>query len=230
MSISIGGSPEYGITIIFSPAIHCARPSTRMGCPCAAAGAIELHRSAAAFHRTAETRRDSTHDFTMWTTVLRRTAVTSRIRGGERSRARSDAQDEPLVAIRRDLIASLPIGPDAADVRHEHAWLAGDIRPHVPGIRQRIQRSVADVVDVGYPRVLGVPGSLDAAERPRAEMREALGDPVDVLLDGHDHIAQHGRAARAGDGEEVREALHGETEVGARPLGPQIGRASCRER
>ena len=51
-------------------------------------------------------------------------------------------------------------------------------------------------------------------------MREAIGDPVDVLLDGDHHVADHRRAAGPGDGEEVRKAGDGDAEVGARPVGP----------
>ena len=48
-------------------------------------------------------------------------------------------------------------------------------------------------------------------------MGQTIGDPVDVLLDGDDHVADHRRAARSGDGEEVGKAGDGEAEVGARP-------------
>ena len=53
-------------------------------------------------------------------------------------------------------------------------------------------------------------------------MRETIGDPVDVLLDGHHHVADHGGAAGPGDGEEVRKAGDGDPEVGARPVGPLL--------
>src|SRR5215207_6975028 len=53
-------------------------------------------------------------------------------------------------------------------------------------------------------------------------MREAIGDPVDVLLNGDHHVADHRRAAGPGNGEEVRKAGDGDAEVGARPLGPLL--------
>ena len=51
---------------------------------------------------------------------------------------------------------------------------------------------MAHLVDVGHPRLLRVARGLDGAETLRAQVREAVGDPVDVLLDGHDHVADHG--------------------------------------
>ena len=36
------------------------------------------------------------------------------------------------------------------------------------------------------------------------EVSETVCDPVDVLFDGRDHVGADRRAARAGDGEEVR--------------------------
>ena len=53
-------------------------------------------------------------------------------------------------------------------------------------------------------------------------MREAIGDPVDVLLDGDHHVADHGRAAGPGDGEEIGKAGDGDPEVGARSVGPLL--------
>jgi hypothetical protein len=45
-----------------------------------------------------------------------------------------------------------------------------------------------------------------------AHRDEGIRDPVDVLLDRHDHVAQHRRASRAGDDEHVREVGDGEAE------------------
>src|SRR6185295_3095361 len=56
----------------------------------------------------------------------------------------------------------------------------------------------------------------------RAEVRDAVDDPVDVLLDRDHHVAQDGRAARPGDGEEVREARDREAERRARPGCPLL--------
>ena len=53
-----------------------------------------------------------------------------------------------------------------------------------------------------------------------AHMRQAIGDPVRMLLDGRDHVRQHGRAARPGDGEEVGETRDGEAQIIARAGAP----------
>ena len=74
--------------------------------------------------------------------------------------------------------------------------------------------------------VLGLGGGLDGRVAVLAQVGEAVGDPVHVLLDGHDHVAEHRRAARAGDGEEVREAGDGEAEVACAGLRPTSAAAS----
>ena len=51
-------------------------------------------------------------------------------------------------------------------------------------------------------------------------LREAAGNPVHVLLDGDDHLRLHRRAARPGDGEEIREAGDQEAQVGPRSSCP----------
>ena len=55
-----------------------------------------------------------------------------------------------------------------------------------------------------------------------AHVGDAVGDPLDVLLDGVDHVGQHRRAAGAGDEEQVRETGHRQPEIGLRPLGPGL--------
>ena len=120
------------------------------------------------------------------------------------------ARDEPFVAFRRHVVAFLPVGSDAADVGHEDARLAGDVRAHVPGVGLRVERHVADLVDVLDPGVFRLHGRLDARLAALAQVRDAVGDPVHVLLDGDDHVAQHGRAAGPRDDEEVREAGDGD--------------------
>jgi hypothetical protein len=51
---------------------------------------------------------------------------------------------------------------------------------------------VTHVVDVLHPLALRLRGGLDACAMVLAQVRDAVGDPVGVLLDGHDHVAQHG--------------------------------------
>ena len=56
-------------------------------------------------------------------------------------------------------------------------------------------------------------------------MADALVDPLHVLLNRGHHVAQHRGAAGAGHGEEVREAVDRQSEVGVRPLGPEVAQA-----
>ena len=62
----------------------------------------------------------------------------------------------------------------------------------------------------------------------RAQVREAVGDPVDVLLDRQRHVATaRRRAARARDREQVREAVDREAEVGARAVRPLVAQRAA---
>ena len=54
------------------------------------------------------------------------------------------------------------------------------------------------------------------------QMFNALANPVHVLFDGDQHIAQHRRAAGAGNREEIRKALHLQAEIGNRSVAPLI--------
>ena len=131
-------------------------------------------------------------------------------------------QREALVVPGRDVVAFLPVGADSADVGHEDARLAGDVGPGVPGFGQGIERGVRHLVDVGHPCVLRLGRRLDRLKVVGLQVREAIGDPIDVLLDGDHHVADDGRAAGSGDGEEVRKAGDGDPEVGARSVGPLL--------
>ena len=53
-----------------------------------------------------------------------------------------------------------------------------------------------------------------------AHIGEAVGDPVDMLLDRDDHVRQHRRAARTGDDEHVGKARDHQAEIGLGPCGP----------
>ena len=55
-----------------------------------------------------------------------------------------------------------------------------------------------------------------------AHVRDAVGDPFDVLLDRHRHVAQHGRAAGAGDREQVGKARDLQAEIVARAGLPRL--------
>ena len=55
-----------------------------------------------------------------------------------------------------------------------------------------------------------------------AQVADAVRDPVDVLLDRADHVAQHRRAPRSGDEEHVREPGRREAEVRSRSVRPLL--------
>src|SRR5215469_13138567 len=113
----------------------------------------------------------------------------------------SNSNREAGIIIRRDLVAFLPVGSDAADIGHEDAGLAGDVRAHVPGVGARIERGVADLVDMLDPGFLRLRGCFYSLAAVFPQIGDAVDDPVDVLLDRHDHVAEDRGAARAGDRE-----------------------------
>ena len=57
---------------------------------------------------------------------------------------------------------------------------------------------------------------LDPVFTGRAHVLQALGDPVNMLLNGDNHVGQHVRALRAGDEEDIRKPGRHQAEVGAR--------------
>ena len=78
------------------------------------------------------------------------------------------------------------------------------------------------VLDVLVPSGFGQRGRLDRLEAFFAHVLEALGHPVDVLLDRHGHVRQDGRAAGPGEHEEVREPGGHEPQVRGRPGRPLL--------
>src|SRR5712671_6033650 len=90
------------------------------------------------------------------------------------------------------------------------------------------QASIAITVGASFSRNANISlrrSFLRRTDGPAATLHQigdAVGDPVDVLLDRDDHVAQHRRAARAGDHEHVREAGDGEPEIRVRPVAPLV--------
>ena len=68
----------------------------------------------------------------------------------------------------------------------------------------------------------GQRGRLDRLEAFVAHVLEALGHPVDVLLDRYGHVRQDGRAAGPGEHEEVREPGGHQAQVRRRPGRPLL--------
>src|SRR5262245_4101963 len=99
-------------------------------------------------------------------------------RGGGYASPPTSPEDEALVALGGDCVAHFPIDADAADVGHEHARLAGDVRPHVPGVGLRVESGVAHVVDVLHPLALCPHGRLDGGGVKPAQMVRPGGSAV----------------------------------------------------
>ena len=132
-------------------------------------------------------------------------------------------EGEAEIAAAHHLVAGLAIAIDASDVGEEHPCLARHVGAHVPGVGPREEGDVGEVVDVLHPPRLGRRRRLDRGQVLLAHVDEAGADPVDVLLDRHDHVRQNRWAPRTGDGEEVREAAGHQTQVLLRAVGPLAG-------
>src|SRR5581483_5973456 len=106
---------------------------------------------------------------------------------------------EALVAGRGDLRDDLPVDPEAADERHEHARLAGDVGTQVPRIRaghQRIRRPLGAFL---YPVVGRVAAGFQRNGAASVEISDGVGDPVDVKFGMQHHVGEYRRTARTGD-------------------------------
>src|ERR1700754_3128713 len=120
---------------------------------------------------------------------------------------------KPPIALGRDVVADLTIDADAADIGHENARLARNVRAHVPGIGLRIERLVRDLVDVLDPAVLRFPTRFDDIQIVPAHMGDAVGNPVDMLLDRDDHVAEDRGTTGAGNDEQIWKALAHQAEI-----------------
>src|SRR5450631_96132 len=131
-------------------------------------------------------------------------------------------QFKSLVALGRDLVALLPVTADAfrSQIRQKGARLAGDVGAHVPGIGARHQRRADDFIDMGDPLILRRGRRLDGGLSGLAHGFDAVGDPLDMLLDRYRHVRQHRRALWAGDGEQVGKAGDRDAKVGVRAVDP----------
>src|SRR5581483_10968810 len=133
------------------------------------------------------------------------------------------AHDETLVALGSDVIADGTVASHAAGVRHEHAWLARDVGAEVPGMRgERQQGCMRGRVDVLAPLFRRFGCRLAGLDAVVAHMGDAVGNPLDVLLDRDGHVAEYRRTAGTSDSEEIWKAGNLQPEISARPRGPGI--------
>ena len=120
-------------------------------------------------------------------------------------------QRESVVAARGHLVALAHVGRHPW-VGHEHPRLSRDVRAEVPRVARREDGAVRDVVDVRDPVVFGLDRRFDDRPPVRPRVVEQVRDPVHVLLDRRQHVAQHRWAPGSGDREQV-----GEGPADARP-------------
>ena len=110
------------------------------------------------------------------------------------------------------------------------AWLAGDVRAHIPGVGSRVEGAVRDLVDLGVPAGLTILCRLDRAETEFVEVTDAGLNPLRLQLSAEWHGEEHPWGTRTVDHEKVRETRDGHAQVVAealRPLLPQWDSASA---
>ena len=102
-----------------------------------------------------------------------------------------------------------------------------ELRSALSGLREFLGQGLtmasevgADLANMSDPRILGVPLCLDPAKAMAAHIVDAVGDPIDVLLDRRQHVGDHRRAARPGDREQIGETGQRQAEIGARAVLP----------
>src|SRR3954447_18254341 len=82
-------------------------------------------------------------------------------------------------------------------------------------------------VDVLAPLFRRFGRRLAAVDAVLAHMGDAAGNPLDVLLDRHGHVAKHRRASRHRYGEEIRKVWNLQPEIGPRPGGPRFAQGNA---
>ena len=75
---------------------------------------------------------------------------------------------------------------------------------------------------MGDPGILGVRLGLDRGGATVAQIREAVGNPVNMVFDPDHHVDEHRRAARAGDDEHVGEPGRHQAQIVARASRPFV--------
>jgi hypothetical protein len=92
-------------------------------------------------------------------------------------------QRKALVALLHYFAARLPVRPNAADIGHEDARLAGNVRPQVPGVGAEHERRVGHFGDVRRPLLFGFGCCFDSGQVVLAQVIDAVRDPLDMLFD-----------------------------------------------
>ena len=68
------------------------------------------------------------------------------------------------------------------------------------------QGFIGQLIDVSDLGVLSLLSGLNTGVVMLEHIVDAVGDPLDMLLDAHHHIGRHRRTARPGDGKKVGKA------------------------
>ena len=137
-------------------------------------------------------------------------------------------ENKSLVPTRGDLVALLHVGRKADRYGMKTRGLPGTLAPRYHELQ--VGKSDASATSLTWlTQVSSAASSASMRARlARLHVRDAVADPVHVLLDRRHHVREHRRAAGAGDDEQVREAGHAEAEIGSSALPPTSPPASTR--
>ena len=130
----------------------------------------------------------------------------------DNGRVRSTASESEVI-VGDHLIAYAPVAVDATRIGKKYPGLPRYVCAHVPGVRSWHEGDGSKVVDVLNPSVNRSRGWFDDIEVISAQINEAINNPIDVLLDGYDHVGQYRRTSGTGDHEEVGETFGHQPEV-----------------
>src|SRR5258708_14543198 len=133
-------------------------------------------------------------------------------------------EHEALVALLRDLRALSAVSADALrpEIGQESTRLAFYVGAHVPGIGAGHQGRIHDLGDVGAPFVLRLRARLNRCKLVPSHVRDAFGDPLDMLLYRDRHGPHQRGALPAGHREQVGVAGARHLRIGLRAVLPLL--------
>ena len=90
-----------------------------------------------------------------------------------------------------DFVTDLPVQTDAAGVGHKYSRLTLDVGAEVPGPPFGVEGGVGHLIDVFYPGIFGSFVGLKQVESLILHMPKAIRNPVNMLFNRDQHIAQY---------------------------------------
>ena len=113
-----------------------------------------------------------------------------------------------FVAGLSDAVADHAVGANTSHIRHKHLCFAGHVSTHIPGVSLRIKREIGLEISGNGLFVFGFCFRLNRHPLPFSHPGYTIGNPINVLFNRNQHIAEYRRTGGASAGQQVRESLH----------------------